>query len=281
MNLNNTKQFLKRLDVNVAYACNIQCRGCISLSDFDRRGVVTNQEINSWLEYWSTGLDIETITLFGGEPLINPELIEICKTIRKHYPAATIRLITNGYLLTNFDPGVWFEFEPFEIQVSIHRLDHVAHINQQLQKILSVKSGWKTSLDNLNAHQQILFELPGFKIYKSKFKDFVAPYQLVNQQLQPFRSDPVQAHKICGSPNTPVLYKGKLYKCPPVANIIDITNENWNNYHTCSDLTMLSNFVSQVGIPESVCSQCPENPAQHSYDHFDPVNVYVKQKNIS
>lgn len=281
MILNNTKQFLKRLDLNVAYACNIQCRGCISLSDFDRRGVVTDQEIDTWLKYWSSVLDIGTITLFGGEPLINPELIKICKTIRHYYPTTTIRLITNGYLLHKIEHSVWFDFEPFEIQVSIHRLDHETQINNQIKKILSVKKGWKTSVDNPILHQQILFELPRFKIYKSKFKDFVAPYRLEKQKLRPFSSDPAKAHSICGSPNTPVLYKGKLYKCPPVANLIDITNENWNNYHACSDATGLKEFISQVNVPETVCSQCPESFSQHSYNHFDTGNVYVKQKNIS
>ena len=35
----NAMYYLDRLDFNIAYACNLSCKGCISLSDFDRKGV--------------------------------------------------------------------------------------------------------------------------------------------------------------------------------------------------------------------------------------------------
>jgi organic radical activating enzyme len=279
--LNYIKHNIKRLDINIAYACNISCRGCISLSDFPRKGVASVEDIDAWLQYWHQYLDIDVLVLFGGEPMIHPDIVQVCKTIRKYYPTSTIRLITNGYLLDRVEPESWFAFEPFEIQVSVHRLDHESIINQQIKKILQVRANWKTTvLGNSSQHQQIEFALDRFKIYKSKFKDFVTPYQLINNQLQPFQSDPVQAHSVCGSPNTPVLYKGALYKCPPVANLIDYTGENWNSYQACHTWEQLPEFVAQIGCAESVCAQCPENAGQHSYNHFDPANVKVKQKSL-
>lgn len=281
MTLNNIKHKLKRLDINVAYACNIKCSGCISLSDFPRKGVASVDEIESWLNYWQQYLDVDVIVLFGGEPLIHPRLLDICKCIRKYYPTSIIRLITNGYLLDNFDPGVWFDYAPFEIQVSIHRLDHEDVINKKIKKIIQTRSGWKTTVDNLNQHQQIKFTVENFAIYKSKFKDFVAPYGLKNNKLVALKSDPVKAHSLCGSPNTPVLYKGQLYKCPPIANIIDLCNENWNNYKSCATVNDLETFVKSVGCSESVCSQCPDNTNAIIFDHFDKNNVQVKEKNIN
>ena len=276
--MNSIKHKLKRLDINVAYACNIKCSGCISLSDFPRKGVASVEEVDSWLSYWQNYLEINTIVLFGGEPLIHPRLTDICQRIRKHYPTSTIRLITNGYLLDNFEPTVWFQFEPFEIQVSIHRLDHEADINQKIKKIIETKKGWTTTVENLNKHQQIKFSLDNFSIYKSKFKDFVAPYGLENNKLIPKKSDPTKAHSICGSPDTPVLYKGKLYKCPPVANLIDYLNENWNNYKSCDRGEELDMFVNQIGCPEAVCAQCPDNTNAIIFNHFDKENVRVKEK---
>jgi MoaA/NifB/PqqE/SkfB family radical SAM enzyme len=279
--LNNIKHKLKRLDINIAYACNIKCSGCISLSDFARKGVASVEEIQSWLEYWHTYLDIDVIVLFGGEPLIHPHLLDVCTTIRKYYPASTIRLITNGYLLDNFEPDSWFQFAPFEIQVSIHRLDHESVINEKIKKIIKTKPGWTTAVEGLNKHQQIKFNLDNFSIYKSKFQDFVAPYGLVDNRPMALKSDPVRAHSICGSPNTPVLYKGKLYKCPPVANLIDYLGENWNNYKSCDQAEDLDAFVNQIGCPESVCAQCPDNTNAIIFDHFDKENVRVKEKYTS
>ena len=137
--MNNIKHRLNRLDVNIAYACNIKCSGCISLSDFPRKGVASSEEVTAWLDYWHEYLDIDVIVLFGGEPLINSKILDICKSIRKYYPTTVIRLITNGYLLDNFDPGCWFEYAPFEIQVSIHRLDHETDINKKIKKIIELK----------------------------------------------------------------------------------------------------------------------------------------------
>ena len=279
--MNNIKHKLERLDINIAYACNIKCAGCISLSDFPRKGVALVEEVELWLEYWHNYLDIDVIVLFGGEPLIHPRLLDVCRIIRKYYPTATIRLITNGYLLDNFDPTAWFNFEPFEIQVSIHRQDHETEISKKIKKILETNKGWSTTTKDLNQHQQIKFSLGNFTIYKSKFKDFVAPYGLENNKLVPLKSDPATAHGMCGSPNTPVLYKGQLYKCPPVANLIDMLDENWNNYKSCANAEELETFVNSVGCPEAVCAQCPDNTNAIIFDHFDKDNVRVKEKNLS
>ena len=93
------KYRIKRLDLNVAYACNLACKGCISLSDFDRRGVEPLQDLKVQCETWSKLLDPSVISIFGGEPLLHPKLHSVLDIIRKCWPMAQIRLITNGYLL--------------------------------------------------------------------------------------------------------------------------------------------------------------------------------------
>ena len=61
---------IKRLDFNVAYACNLACKGCISLSDFNRKGVESLKDIEDQCETWSKILDPSIISIFGGEPLL-------------------------------------------------------------------------------------------------------------------------------------------------------------------------------------------------------------------
>ena len=56
---------IKRLDFNVAYACNLACKGCISLSDFDRRGVEPLQELKMQCQIWSKIIDPSIISIFG------------------------------------------------------------------------------------------------------------------------------------------------------------------------------------------------------------------------
>jgi len=274
---------LPRLDLMIAYSCNIACLGCISISDRKREGVAKLSDIAAWIDKWHTVINPKTITLFGGEPCIHPKLIEICGLIRKYWNKSVIRLITNGYLLDNFNPEAWYNFEPFEIQVSIHRKDHEERINESIKKILIVKKGWKTSNhgDEFNQHKQLQWKLNEFTLYKSIFKDFIVPYKTTKEKLQAWHSDPKEAHKICGAPATPILYKGKLYKCPPVANVIDISGENWFNYNGYDVTDNIAEFIANINKPESVCGQCPDLSQAVIINHFNKDNVIVKSKSIN
>ena len=272
------KHTVNRLDIMIAYSCNVSCQGCISVSDIARDGVATLDDIKSWLEHWQPWLEPEVTVIFGGEPCLHPNLFEICSSIRQTWPNTLIRLITNGYLLDNFFPGTWFDFEPFEIQVSIHRQDHESHVNQRIKKILSYRHDWKVQQHGKNDHKQIEWRSGQFSIYKSIFAEFVQPYNLNSGTIAGYNSDPAGAHAICGSPNTPILYKGQLYKCPPVANLMDLTGKDFYGYRPVADQHGLKEFVDSIGCPESVCAWCPEQSTAVRIDHFDIKNVQVKNK---
>lgn len=271
---------IPRLDFMIAYSCNLACKGCISLSDFNRNGVASVTDIASWSSEWCQVIDPDVITLFGGEPTLHPKLPEVCNIIKTYWPAATLRLITNGYLLDNFPSDVWFNFSPFELQVSIHRQDHEEIINQKLKKILLNYVDW-TVVKHANDHMQIEWYRPGFRLYKSKFGKFVAPYLMNNSSIEAAHSSPAMAHAICGAPDTPVLYKNKLYKCPAVANIIDYTGENWLGYTPLASNDDLTDFILMINKPEPVCRQCPDMSSAIVFNHQLKDTVIVKQKNIS
>ena len=168
-----------------------------------------------------------------------------------------------------------------EIQVSVHRKDHEHIINHAIREILKNSTEWKvTQGAGERNHRQMIWALDGFKIYKSIFKDFVVPFKQVEQEILPWMSDPAKAHSICGAPDTPVLYKGRLYKCPAVANAMDLAKANWLNYTPCEGADTLDEFVAGIGHPESVCAQCPDSTQAVIVNHMDKNNVIVKQ-NIS
>jgi len=273
---------INRLDVMVAYSCNLACQGCISISDRTRNGVEPVGNIIDYLNKWKNKIFPAVTTVFGGEPCLHPNLIEICKHIRVVWPNTVIRLITNGYLLDNFDANEWFDLGPVEIQVSVHRQDHEHILNKKIKNILVARKPWIITVHGgSNSHKQIQWQHNSVTVYKSIFKDFVVPYRQQENQLLPWNSDPSESHKICGSPNNPVLYKGKLYKCPAVANAMDITKQNWFNYRAADVDGDLDQFVANIGVPEPVCGQCPNRAQAVIIDHFDKKNVIVKQKNIN
>lgn len=266
---------IPRLDVMIAYSCNLACAGCISLSDFKRDGIAPTNDIKAWLDKWNKIIEPTVVTIFGGEPCLHPDLIEIIKYVEHVWAGSTIRLITNGYLLDNFDPESWFQFENLEIQVSMHREDHANIINKKIKNILKCRPRWDVqTYGGETNHKQIEWRSSNIKIYKSIFKDFVVPFK---DNMLAWNSDPEKAHKICGAGATPILYKGLLYKCPPVANIIDLSGNRYKGYHGY-DTDRIEEFVSNIGKPEQVCGQCPELNQAVIINHLDIKNVTVKQK---
>ncbi len=266
---------IKRLDLNVAYACNLACKGCISLSDFDRRGVESLKDIKEQCDTWSKILDPSIISIFGGEPLMHPRIQKVLELIREAWPNAMIRFITNGYLLRRFNPEMWFGFGSLEMQVSIHRQDHEAMITKEIKRIVKQRKGWTATRSMVDGHRQLELHHDEITIYKSKFKRFVIPYKLENGELKPFNSNPKKAHKICGNPDVPILYKNKLFKCAPIANILDLDKKGLYKYKGVGPNDDIESLVSQINKPETICSMCPED-VNHSIDHFKKENVNVK-----
>lgn len=269
---------IRRLDLNIAYACNLACKGCLSLSDFDRKGVMPYDDIIESIDTWKTKLYPEITSIFGGEPLLHPRIYDVFDYVKKVWPDTTIRLITNGYLLSKSKIDKFFKNTPFEMQVSVHRLDHEKIINANIKKILAHHSDWKIIKKNEPGemeHHVYVWQRPGFKIWKSKFGEFVIPYKTVGNQLAPFKSDPKKAHSICGNPDVPILYKNKLYKCAPIANLMDLPNTKGYEYSPTDTYGNIDRFVRLIGKPESICSMCPESRS-HSIDHYAKGEVHVK-----
>jgi organic radical activating enzyme len=271
------KQNIKRLDIMVAYSCNLSCKGCISLSDFPRNGVEKFEDLEKSITYWSQFIEPDVISIFGGEPLLHPKLLKILKAVRENWSESTIRLITNGYLLDRYEPGSWYNFDKFEIQVSLHRSDHKKIITNKISKILAQKTGWKTQkIKDTQHHKFIEFTNDNFTIYMSKFKDFVMPYKLIDGKPVPYNSNPIVAHSLCGSPDTPILYRGSLYKCAAIANLLEVADKKVYSYNKVSSVEDLHLITDFINIPESICSICPDN-LDNLVDHFDKETVHVKQ----
>jgi len=245
------------------------------LSDFPRKGVESYESIKLQCMNWHKIIDPKIISIFGGEPLLHPKLIDVLILIREYWPNSIIRLITNGYLLKKYDPSRWFALGKFEMQISVHRKDHEYLLNREIKKILQCKTKWKPFRGTYSGHKDIGFTHGDFTLYKSRFKDFVMPYNLKDNVIVPFDSDPSKAHAICGSPDTPILYKNKLFKCAPIANILELGNDNIYDYRGLDADEDIHNFIKNINKPESICSMCPEN-SRHSVDHYNKENVRVK-----
>ena len=124
---------LKYLEIHLTDHCNLNCRGCSHFSplvnkpffkDYDeykkemsRLAEITNQEIR-------------VIRLMGGEPFLNPKILDFCKATRFFFPRAEISIVSNGILLHTLDNEIIKKYNDLNIKLCISNY----HINIDTEK---------------------------------------------------------------------------------------------------------------------------------------------------
>lgn len=96
---------LDYVEIEITEFCNLNCRGCCDFSNIAKE--------KKFYEYEEYARDMERMTelfgnikkirLMGGEPLLNPRVEEYSAKARELFPAADIRIVSNGLLLPSFD----------------------------------------------------------------------------------------------------------------------------------------------------------------------------------
>ena len=110
---------LIRFEVHLTDHCNLNCASCTHFSplaepsfvniDTFRRDFIRMGKLFSHKCEW--------IHLLGGEPLLNPDVIELMKIARENFSDGDIQIVTNGILLPQQDEKFWRACHDNNIQV--------------------------------------------------------------------------------------------------------------------------------------------------------------------
>ena len=92
------KQVLPFLETMITQTCQLSCLGCTNYSDLRHSGYIKWKDGKRDLEQWLERIDIPDFGIMGGEPLINPEVIQWLIGVRELMPDSQIRFTTNGLL---------------------------------------------------------------------------------------------------------------------------------------------------------------------------------------
>lgn len=128
---------LPSLELHVSDYCNLNCAGCVHYSPlFDR----VNPEFKTRI------MDLKTISglidhvimlsLLGGEPLVNPELIRYIEEARRIFQGAGIQLITNGLLIPQIDDECFVALRENNISVVISEYEPTHNIIKRIREKL-------------------------------------------------------------------------------------------------------------------------------------------------
>lgn len=114
---------LLRFQVQVAEHCNLNCKGCAHFAPLAQPEFLNIDIYNKDCARLSELFDqeCEWIHLMGGEPLLNPELINIIKITRNYFLYGRIYIVTNGILLPSMDDRFWRACFDYKIQIMATR----------------------------------------------------------------------------------------------------------------------------------------------------------------
>ena len=124
---------LQTLWINTGTLCNLTCANCYieSSPTNDRLVYITKAEVNSFLEEIAvSGLETNEIGFTGGEPFMNPEIIDILEATLSHDFRALV--LTNAMRpMTKMQDGL-LELrkkynEKLVLRVSLDHYDHIYH----------------------------------------------------------------------------------------------------------------------------------------------------------
>jgi hypothetical protein len=132
---------LLRFDVQLADHCNLNCKGCGNFSPVAPKHFLEKEIFEKDCTRLAelSGGRLEDICLFGGEPLLHPEIAEIMKIARKHFPDTDIGILTNGILLLKMNNDFWDCCRENNIKITITKYPikiDIPAIKEKARKVL-------------------------------------------------------------------------------------------------------------------------------------------------
>lgn len=260
------------LDVHLANRCNLNCDGCNHWSNYGFKEVFSAKTLKEWAEPWSKVLEPERINLLGGEPLLNKECSLIVENYRQMFPKSTIKLFTNGFLLSK---NKWLKDclrkNNCVLVITLHSTEkrYLKKLKSELQCLKS----WGDSTQKMKTWFRTVFDYDGIEVeIRNMEGHWYKTYTGNGYNAKPYKdNNQRQSWKNCVSKYSVQLYNGKIYKCGAITYLNDflskynlIDDEDWKPYSKykgtkpTASLSEIENFFKKED--EWICQMCPANP---------------------
>ena len=271
-----TKHHFEKIEFYITNVCNLTCERCNRFNNFNFKGWQRWSDYEADYEKWAEYIDIKHIIILGGEPLLNPDILDWVHGINRIFKR-NVQILSNGTRL-NHVKGLYEALQVKNwIGISWHNINTIDEFDVEVRKFLKgnvqrVERGHK--LNQFDAADFVYIDdnlqIPVW-VQDSFYPSSIIPSERGTLTLH--NSDPNEAHGVCGF----VKYKnyhfirGKLYKCGPVAlfpefdqqHNLDISIEDrtlLNSYQplVVSDYPKLgAKFIEQLDQSIPQCKFCP------------------------
>jgi hypothetical protein len=194
----------RELELHVANTCNLSCESCSHFSNDGHRGMLAPEEADSWMRVWNKRIRPEYFCLLGGEPTMNPKLVEIVLMAGRNWPESQVSLTTNGFFLEKH-PKLPAALQ----QVRAHLLLSVHHnapeYVQLLDRPVRLLREWQ---------RQYKFSV----YFNDSYHNWTRRYRGRGEAVMPFAdNDPRSSWENCRARFCRQLFRGRIWKCSTIA----------------------------------------------------------------
>lgn len=219
-----------RIEIGTFYitnVCNLTCEYCASFNNLNFKGHLSWKETLPRARVWSEILEIDEISILGGEPFAHPHLDEWVFGIRDIWPHHhNIRICTNGTMLdVNLDRIKKYLEQKIIIEISVHDPKHWSKIESTVDRILEGVIHQKKQrvgrypIDDSREYTEVIIDYedldgrPLFKVVEAYEFFPTAIKRIQNSIIHLHHSDRELAHKNCEMKDCHYFVNGILYKC--------------------------------------------------------------------
>jgi organic radical activating enzyme len=253
----------------ITNVCNLTCQNCNRFNNYHFTGW------QDWADYadiyakWANIVDIETPVILGGEPLLNPTILDWIQGTKALWPHRHWRITTNGTRL-NHVRGLYDCVRETQcwIELSLHDERQRNELTKIVRDFLI-----NPTVTELDFGTQYL-DPSGVKIVIYPQTDFTTSTVVKHKGLfNLHNSNPTKAHAICGMRECHHFIRGKLYKCGVVGILPDFATQHafdltesdkelMNSYQALTPVNnsaVIDDFFAQIKNPIPQCKFCPES----------------------
>jgi len=268
---------LPKIEFYITNVCNLTCDHCNRFNNLNFKGWQDWKDYKNLYQSWGNLIDIDHVVFLGGEPLLNPSIIDWVEGIDKIWRGYH-QILTNGTRL-NKVRGLYDVLQRglAWIGISAHNIDELDLIFGEVSKFLKAPIEKRVG-KHLNSHGAdfVFRDANNIEIMVWIQNQFTKS-ALVHQDSGTFtlhQSNPARAHSHCAIAQMKSYHfiKGKLYKCGPVALFpeldqqfsLDLNEQDRDLIGKYQPLTLdnfesySSEFFKNLDNPIPQCKFCPE-----------------------
>ena len=136
---------VEAFELHVVEHCNLRCAHCCNMSPYLDGKTLSAAEIERQLVALAQHLHADVFKIMGGEPLLHPDITEVLRAIPRTGIADTVRLFTNGLLLSRMDDAFWTALDQLTVSsyssapVKPEHLDRIVEKARRFDVVLNVK----------------------------------------------------------------------------------------------------------------------------------------------